>query len=113
MHAATVAAEIARGVEDLEDWSVEALAAREALILDNLWMVARLARHHLRSGVDIDDLLQFGALGLFRAFRFTPRTAAKRSWKPLAGSINRWNVSQRCRRSLKPVSRVKTLCVHT
>lgn len=72
-HAATVAAEIARDTEYLDDWPAEALAAREALILDNLWLVCRLAQRHMGRGVEIDDLVQFGALGLFRAVeKFNP-----------------------------------------
>lgn len=66
-HAETIAAEIARTGDRADLWSADALAAREALILDNLWLVARMARKYVGRGVDIDDLHQMGALGLFRA----------------------------------------------
>lgn len=66
-HARTVSLEAARVGECLDDWSKEALAAREALILDNLWLVARMARKYVGRGIEIDDLLQVGIEGLFRA----------------------------------------------
>lgn len=66
-HANRVAAEVARFGTDLGRWTFEALASREALILDNLWSVVRIARKYVGQGVDIDDLIQFGTLGLLRA----------------------------------------------
>lgn len=72
-HVMTIATEIARVGERFTDWSGEALAARDALILDNLWLVARIARSRVGRGVEVDDLIQSGALGLFRAvLRFDP-----------------------------------------
>ncbi len=66
-HAAVVAREVARVGTDVSAWSPQALAAREALILDNLWAVVRIARKYIGRGVPIDDLIQFGTLGLIRA----------------------------------------------
>ena len=54
----TVAAEAARAGEDLRGWSIAALEAREALVLDNLWLVARMARRHVGRGVELDALLR-------------------------------------------------------
>ncbi len=66
-HAEAVASEVARVGTDFGRWSAEAVASREALILDNLWSVARIARKYVGRGIEIDDLLQFGVLGLMRA----------------------------------------------
>lgn len=66
-HAETVEAEIGQVGTDIGRWSPSALVAREALILDNLWLVARVARGYVGRGVEIDDLHQMGSLGLFRA----------------------------------------------
>ncbi|MFN7967691.1 MAG: RNA polymerase sigma factor RpoD/SigA [Acidobacteriota bacterium] len=67
VYAQVVSMEAARVGECLDCWSEEALAAREALILDNLWLVARMARKYMNHGIEIDDLLQVGIEGLFRA----------------------------------------------
>jgi len=66
-HAETVAAEIARVGEDWKQWAGPARVARDALILDNLWLVVRVARGFVGRGVEIDDLHQMGSVGLFRA----------------------------------------------
>lgn len=63
----TIAEEITRAGENPRNWSRESLLAREALILDNLSMVARVASSYTGRGVELDDLLQFGVLGLMRA----------------------------------------------
>ena len=65
--AEVVAAEVACVGVAPSGWSTTALAAREALVLDNLWLVARMARKHIGSGIAIDDLLQAGTLGAIRA----------------------------------------------
>jgi RNA polymerase primary sigma factor len=65
--ATRVTEEASRVGEDFANWSSEALAARDALILDNLSMVARMASSYAGKGLETDDLLQIGALGLFRA----------------------------------------------
>lgn len=66
-HVATVAEEIARVGDDVSVWSSEALLAREALIVDNMIAVARIVRSYVGRGVDVDDLIQEGMFGLFRA----------------------------------------------
>jgi len=66
-HAETIAAEIARSGPDHRAWSAAARVAREALIVDNLWLVSRVARKYVGRGLEVDDLLQIGVLGLCRA----------------------------------------------
>ena len=71
--AMTVAAEVARAGEDLRGWSAAALEARESLVLDNLWLVARMARRHVGRSVELDGLLQSGAEAVAQAVvRFDP-----------------------------------------
>lgn len=65
--AEVVAEEVAQYGLVYQDWSAQARLAREQLVLDNLWLVTRIARKYLDSGLDIDDLLQVGQLGLLRA----------------------------------------------
>lgn len=106
-HANTVAKEVARVGEDADAWSLEALAARDALILDNLWTVAWIARKYGGRGVDIDDLIQFGCLGLFRAvIKFDPSQGTRfftytRSW-----------VFQAIMRAIGDTSRLIRLPIH-
>ena len=52
---------------DYQNWSPAAQQAREQLVLDNLWLVGRVARKYVGIGIDLDDLLQAGHLGLLRA----------------------------------------------
>lgn len=66
-HAAIVCAEVDAAGDDIATWSPRALEAREALILDNLWLVVRTARKFIRDGTVIDDLLQIGSIALVRA----------------------------------------------
>ncbi len=66
-YCAITAAEVERVGEDTRFWSPEALAAREALVLDNLWLVARVIRPYLGRDLDLEDLFQEGVEGLFRA----------------------------------------------
>lgn len=48
-------------------------AARDTLILHNLRLVGSIARRYLRPGLDLDDLIQYGTLGLMRAVdKFDP-----------------------------------------
>ena len=71
--AMTVAAEVARAGADPSGWSAAALEAREALVRDNLWLVARMTRRHVGRGVALDDLLHSGALAVSQAVvRFDP-----------------------------------------
>jgi RNA polymerase sigma factor (sigma-70 family) len=102
-----VASQVARSGEDLGSWSPEALAARETLILDNLWLVARGARHFVGRGLELDDLLQAGSLGLFRAVvKFKPELGYR--FATYAGT---W-VYQAITRALGDESRLVRLPIH-
>lgn len=102
-----IAAEVARVGDESEAWSTDALAAREELILDNLWLVARMARRYMGRGVEIDDLLQFGAMGLFRAVeRFDPELGYR-----FVTYASNW-VFQSITRHIAEQSRVIRLPVH-
>ncbi|MFI8090209.1 RNA polymerase sigma factor RpoD/SigA [Streptomyces sp. NPDC086080] len=54
------------------------IRARDCLVLHNQRLVHALARHHLEQGLDYEDLLQHGFLGLLRAARkFDPAKGFK------------------------------------
>jgi RNA polymerase primary sigma factor len=58
---------------DLEGWIVVDVEVRDKLILKNRGLVIRVVRHYLGRGVDREDLIQEGNLGLLRAAtRFDP-----------------------------------------
>jgi RNA polymerase sigma factor (sigma-70 family) len=77
-HAKLVATE--RGLVGLppDGWSDAALASHQALVVDNLWLVARIARRYVGQGLDVDDLIQEGTIGLLRAIdNFDPDREAR------------------------------------
>ncbi|WP_316755395.1 sigma-70 family RNA polymerase sigma factor [Streptomyces herbicida] len=54
------------------------IQARDCLVLHNLRLVHSLVRHHMEQGLDYDDLVQHGVLGLLRAARkFDPTMGNK------------------------------------
>ncbi|MEU6071224.1 sigma-70 family RNA polymerase sigma factor [Streptomyces sp. NPDC047082] len=54
------------------------IQARDCLVLHNLRLVHSLVRHYLEQGLDYEDLVQHGALGLMRAARkFDPTMGNK------------------------------------
>lgn len=105
--AAVVAAEVERVGTDISRWSAEAQGARETLVLDNLWLCARTARLYVGRGIEVDDLLQSAAEGLFRAVpRFDPNRGIR--FASYAGS---W-VFQSIARAIADTSRLIRLPVH-
>lgn len=56
------------------------------------WLVAKLANQYLRAGVDVEDLVQEGYLGLLRACK---------EWKPDAGKSFETFAAQRIRNALR------------
>lgn len=107
IHCTTVAQEVARKGSDITRWSSEALAARESLVVDNLWLVARIARKYIGNGLEIEDLLQEGAGGLFDAVvRFDPSLGYR-----FGTYASSW-VFQRITRALANQSRTIRLPIH-
>lgn len=75
---------------------------RNAIVEANLGLVGTIAHQHLRPGVDIEDLVQAGVLGLMRALRtFDPARAQLSTY---AGPWIRCYVSNVVRRATPPVS---------
>ncbi len=106
-HTETVAAEIDRVGTNIARWSLEARAAREALILDNLWLVARNARRFIGRGVGLDDLLQMGAVGLLRSVeKFEPARGYR------FPTYAHWWINQAITRQIADCSRLIRLPVH-
>jgi RNA polymerase sigma factor (sigma-70 family) len=73
-HTALIQAEIARLGTDVRYWSREACISRDALMLGNLWVVVRAARQYPDRGIELEDLVQFGVIGLIRAVEKFDRT---------------------------------------
>ena len=106
-YAQIVASEIARVGLTFEEWSPQARAARDALILDNLWTVVRIVRRYVGRGVDLDDLIQVGTLGLFRGVeKFDPELGNR-----LMTYASQW-IFQSIMRHIGDASRLIRLPIH-
>jgi RNA polymerase sigma factor (sigma-70 family) len=105
--AEAVAAEIARAGTDYQCWSAEALSARDALIFDNLRSTITVARQHAGRGVDFEDLIQFGTLGLITAVeKYDPSQYSR-----FVTYATIW-IWQRITRAIADTSRLIRLPVH-
>ena len=76
--------------KDEEQWAIEAMLAGDrdaerALIEHNLRLVAHIARKYAQSGVEQDDLVSIGTLGLIKAVH---------SFKPASGRLTAY--ASRC-----------------
>jgi RNA polymerase primary sigma factor len=90
-----------------ETLAAPARSARQALFHDNLWLVARLAQRYEGQGLDLDDLLQVGCMGLWTAIdRHRPELVAR--FMRYAA----WWITQRMRRAIADLGRTIRLPVH-
>ncbi|MGX4688696.1 sigma-70 family RNA polymerase sigma factor [Streptomyces sp. JNUCC 63] len=81
--------------------------ARDCLVVHNLRLVHSIVRSHLEQGLDYDDLVQHGALGLMRAARkFDPRMGNKFS------TYATWWVRQSLTRAIADEGAIIRIPVH-
>ncbi|WP_281156327.1 sigma-70 family RNA polymerase sigma factor [Streptomyces sp. HYC2] len=81
--------------------------ARDCLVVHNLRLVHSIVRSHLEQGLDYDDLVQHGALGLMRAARkFDPRMGNKFS------TYATWWVRQSMTRAIADEGAIIRIPVH-
>lgn len=84
------------------------LAARNKLITSNLRLVVALARKHVGRGVELEDLIEEGNLGLFRAVE---KFDATKGWRFTTYAI--WWIRQNIQRAIKNQSSVVRVPLHT
>jgi RNA polymerase primary sigma factor len=80
-----VAEQLKRHVQAIRAGETLAAGAKKALVEGNLRLVVRIAKRYRRSGLDVDDLVQEGNLGLMRAaekfdYRLGCRFATYATW---------------------------------
>ena len=92
---------------DLEHLLRNADQAKESLVLSNLRLVISVARKYRGRGLDFDDLIQYGNLGLMRSIeKFDPCSGYRFS------TYSYWWIMQSVTRALADYSRTIRLPVH-
>jgi RNA polymerase sigma factor (sigma-70 family) len=92
---------------EFDQVSQQASAAREKLVLSNLRLVISVARKYRGRGLELEDLIQYGTLGLMRSIaKFDPCSGFRFS------TYSYWWIMQAITRSIADFSRLVRLPVH-
>ncbi len=92
---------------ELDQVSQHASAAKEKLVLSNLRLVISVARKYRRRGLELEDLIQYGNLGLMRSIeKYDPCSGFRFS------TYSYWWIMQAITRSIADFSRLIRLPVH-
>jgi RNA polymerase sigma factor (sigma-70 family) len=92
---------------DLNQVVQRASAAKEELVLSNLRLVISVAKKYRRRGLELEDLIQYGNLGLMRSIeKFDPCSGFRFS------TYSYWWIMQAITRSIADFSRLVRLPVH-